>query len=123
MLNIKHKINFLYYIMFIYSWWIKRICLFAGGLFVMAGAVGFSIASVLGTTPISSISYSLTLITDINIGIITFIFNTVLIIIQIPILRHDFKSKVGFTLLIVFYSVILLIWHCILFHLFLMILH
>ena len=49
---------------------IKRSCLFVAGLFIMAFGVAFSIVSTLGTTPISSIAYSLVLITDINIDII-----------------------------------------------------
>ena len=72
---------------------IKRICLFTIGLFIMSLGVAFSIISMLGTTPISSISYSLTLITNINIGITTFIFNAALIFIQIIILRFRFRKK------------------------------
>ncbi|WP_410319976.1 YczE/YyaS/YitT family protein [Methanobrevibacter sp.] len=72
---------------------IKRICLFTVGLFIMSLGVAFSIISMLGTTPISSISYSLTLITNINIGITTFIFNVALIFIQIIILRSRFRKK------------------------------
>ena len=72
---------------------IRRICFFTVGLFIMSLGVAFSIASALGTTPISSISYSLALITNINIGITTFIFNAALIFIQLIILRSDFKKK------------------------------
>lgn len=71
----------------------KRICLFIMGLFIMSLGVAFSIISSLGTTPISSISYSLALITNINIGITTFIFNAALVILQIFILRSKFKKK------------------------------
>ena len=72
---------------------IKRICLFVCGLFIMSVGVAFSITSTLGTTPISSISYSLALITNINIGITTFIFNAALILIQFLILRKKFHKK------------------------------
>ena len=72
---------------------IKRICLFTAGLFIMSVGVAFSIVSTLGTTPISSISYSLALITNINIGITTFIFNAALIFIQFLILRSKFHKK------------------------------
>ena len=72
---------------------IKRICLFTVGLFIMSVGVAFSIVSMLGTTPISSISYSLTLITNINIGITTFLFNVALIFIHIIILRSRFRKK------------------------------
>ena len=72
---------------------IKRICSFVAGLFIMSLGVAFSIVSTLGTTPISSISYSLALITNINIGITTFIFNATLILVQFLILRRQFKRK------------------------------
>lgn len=72
---------------------IKRICLFVVGLFIMSVGVAFSITSTLGTTPISSISYALTLITNINIGITTFVFNAALILLQFLILRSKFQKK------------------------------
>lgn len=72
---------------------LKRICLFVVGLFIMAVGVAFSIVSTLGTTPISSIAYSLTLITHINIGITTFVFNAALILIQFLILRSRFHKR------------------------------
>lgn len=72
---------------------IKRICFFVLGLFIMAFGVAFSIKSTLGTTPISSIAYSLTLCTNIDIGITTFVFNAALVLIQIIILRSKFKAK------------------------------
>ena len=72
---------------------IKRICLFVGGLFIMSVGVAFSITSTLGTTPISSNSYSLTLITNINIAITTFLFNAALILIQFFILRSKFHKR------------------------------
>lgn len=71
----------------------KRICSFTIGLFIMSLGVAFSIISTLGTTPISSISYSLALITNINLGLTTFIFNVSLIFIQIIILRSNFRKK------------------------------
>ena len=59
----------------------------------MSFGVAFSIVSTLGTTPISSISYALVLITDINIGITTFVFNAALILLQFLILRSRFHKK------------------------------
>lgn len=73
--------------------WIKRIILFVGGLFVMSLGVGLSIKSGLGVTPISSIPYSLTLVSGVNIGITTIIFNAILVFLQIPILKKRFKAK------------------------------
>ncbi len=71
----------------------KRICLFVGGLFIMSLGVAFSITSTLGTTPVSSISYALALITNIDIGVTTFLFNAALILIQFLILRSKFHKK------------------------------
>lgn len=59
----------------------------------MSLGVAFSITSTLGTTPISSISYALALITGIDIGITTFVFNAALILIQFLILRSKFHKK------------------------------
>lgn len=59
----------------------------------MAHGVAFSIVSTLGTTPISSISYALALVSNIDIGITTFLFNAALILLQFLILRSRFKKK------------------------------
>lgn len=72
---------------------IRRIASFVIGLFIMSFGVAFSIVSTLGTTPISSISYALVLITDINIGITTFAFNAALILVQFLILRSRFHKR------------------------------
>lgn len=72
---------------------VKRILLFIFGLFIMAFGVSFSIVSTLGTTPISSIAYALVLITNVDIGITTFIFNAALILLQFLILRSGFHKK------------------------------
>ena len=76
-----------------YRGMIKRIILFVVGLFIMSLGVAFSIVSTLGTTPISSISYSLALITNVNIGITTFVFNAALILLQFLILHSQFHKK------------------------------
>jgi uncharacterized membrane protein YczE len=55
--------------------------------------VAFSIVSTMGTTPISSISYSLALITGIDIGITTFVFNAFLIVVQFLLLRSRFRKR------------------------------
>jgi uncharacterized membrane protein YczE len=72
---------------------VKRAGYFVVGLFIMSFGIAFSIASTLGTTPISSISYSLVLITGINIGITTFVFNAALIAVQFLILRSRFHKR------------------------------
>ena len=71
----------------------RRALSFTLGLFIMAFGVSFSIVSTLGTTPISSIAYALVLITNIDIGITTFVFNAALILVQFLILRSRFHKK------------------------------
>ena len=71
----------------------KRIFAFVFGLFVMAFGVSFSIASTLGTTPISSMAYALALVTNLSVGTTTFLFNAGLIVVQFLILRSQFNKK------------------------------
>ncbi|MEL7658126.1 MAG: DUF6198 family protein, partial [Bacillota bacterium] len=55
--------------------------------------VSFSIKANLGVSPVSSIPYSITLITGIEMGKATILFHIFLILLQIIILRKDFKVK------------------------------
>ena len=71
----------------------KRIFKFVFGLFVMSFGVAFSITSTLGTTPISSMAYALALITNLSVGMTTFLFNAGLILVQFLILRSQFNKK------------------------------
>ena len=71
----------------------KRIFTFVFGLFVMSFGVAFSITSTLGTTPISSLAYALALITNLSVGMTTFIFNAALIVVQFLILQSRFEKK------------------------------
>lgn len=71
----------------------KRVFTFVFGLFVMSFGVAFSITSTLGTTPISSMAYALALITNLSIGMTTFLFNAGLIVVQFLILRSQFNKK------------------------------
>lgn len=95
---------------------IRRICSFVIGLFIMSVGVAFSIYSTLGTTPISSISYALALITNINIGITTFVFNAALILMQLLILHSGFKKRGCFSSSTVCFLDISPIWHFTWFH-------
>ena len=67
------------------------ICLF-GQMFV-APCVAFTTKSALGTSPISSIPYSLSLILPaLSMGVWTIIFNYLLIFFQIAILKRNCKK-------------------------------
>ena len=71
----------------------KRLFNYIFGLFLITLGVAFSIKSNLGSTPVASITYALNLIFLIEIGISTIIFHTFLVIIELILLRRDFKIK------------------------------
>lgn len=71
----------------------KRIFNYFFGLFLITLGVGFSIKSNLGSTPVSTIPYTMDLIWGIEIGIATIIFHAILVGIELVLLRSDFKPK------------------------------
>lgn len=74
-----------------------RILLLALGIFIVALGVALSIRSYLGTSPISSLPYVLNLIVpNITVGTFTIMVNSLLVLIQVIILRN----KTGFEQLI-----------------------
>lgn len=60
------------------------------GLFIMSFGVSLSVKSNLGTTPISCIPNVISYASTLSLGMITIIFNVLLIIIQVIILRSEF---------------------------------
>ncbi|MHC1721846.1 MAG: YitT family protein [Aminipila sp.] len=71
---------------------LKRYILFILGLFVNALGVSLITKANLGTSPISSIPYTLSMGFPLTMGQFTFILNLVLIIGQIIFLRKDFQK-------------------------------
>lgn len=71
----------------------KRLFTYVLGLFIMTIGIGFSVKSDLGVSPVSSIPYTITLIAGIEMGKATILFHIILILMQIIILRKDFKMK------------------------------
>lgn len=63
------------------------------GLFIMTLGVSMSVKSNLGVSPVSSIPYTITCITGLEMGKATILFHIVLVILQIAILRKDFQAK------------------------------
>jgi uncharacterized membrane protein YczE len=63
------------------------------GLFIMSFGVALSVKSDLGTTPISCIPNVLKYALPLSLGTITIIFNLLLILIQVLILKKDFQRK------------------------------
>ncbi|HJJ46111.1 MAG TPA: DUF6198 family protein [Methanocorpusculum sp.] len=69
-----------------------RIFLFISGLYIMGLGVALSVAADLGTSPISSLPFVLSVVTPLSMGTITFIMNMVFVLLQILILKKDFKK-------------------------------
>lgn len=63
------------------------------GLFIMSFGVALSVISDLGTTPISCIPNVIKYAVTLSLGMITIIFNLILILIQVLILKSDFEKK------------------------------
>lgn len=61
------------------------------GLAIMAFGVAFSIKGNLGTSPISSVPYVISLFTPLTVGNATIFMHCVFIILQILILRKDYQ--------------------------------
>lgn len=70
----------------------KRYIIFLIGLFISAMGVSFITKADLGTSPISSIPYVLSLGFPLTLGNFTIIFNVLLVLLQIFILGRDFKK-------------------------------
>ena len=60
------------------------------GLSLMSLGIAFSIRSALGTTPISSLPYVLSLLTPLSVGTLMILLNLVFVGLQIAILRRRF---------------------------------
>lgn len=71
----------------------KRYLLFLAGLFINALGVSLVTKASLGTSPISSIPYVLSLNFPLTLGNFTIIFSILLILLQILILRKNFKIE------------------------------
>jgi uncharacterized membrane protein YczE len=69
----------------------KRILLYIFGIFIVSLGINISKLSGLGITPVSSVAYSIELITAIKLGTISIIVNIIFIALQAVILGKDFK--------------------------------
>ena len=69
---------------------LRRLLLLAAGLFIMAFGVAFSIKAGLGTSPISSLPYVLSLFTPLTVGTATITLHVTLILLQILLLRRRY---------------------------------
>lgn len=71
----------------------RRVFNYIFGLYLITLGVAFSIKSGLGSAPVSSIPYAMDLIWLINIGVATFIFHAILVVIEWILLKDNFKKK------------------------------
>lgn len=72
---------------------LKRYIIFAIGLFISSLGVSFVTKANLGTSPISSIPYVLSLGFKPTLGQFTFVFNMLLILLQFMILKKNFTKQ------------------------------
>lgn len=70
---------------------LRRCLLLVAGLFIMAFGVAFSIKAGLGTSPISSLPYVLSLFTPLTVGTATIALHVTLILLQILLLRRRYE--------------------------------
>ena len=73
--------------------YIVRFIVYIIGLFIMTLGVSMSVKSDLGVSPVSSIPYTITCIFGLEMSKATILFHIFLVIIQIFILRKEFKAK------------------------------
>ncbi|WP_296785808.1 YitT family protein [uncultured Methanobrevibacter sp.] len=71
----------------------RRVFSYIFGLYLITLGVAFSIKSGLGSAPVSSIPYAMNLIWNIEIGVATFLFHSLLVAIELILLKRDFKRK------------------------------
>ena len=73
--------------------WCKRYLFFLAGLFINSFGVSFITKAALGTSPISSVPYTLSLGFSPTLGMFTLYMSIVLILIQMLLLRKDFPRQ------------------------------
>jgi uncharacterized membrane protein YczE len=70
---------------------IKRCLLLALGLLIMAYGVSLSIKAGLGTSPISSLPYTISQLSPLSVGVATIAMHCSLILLQIILLRRNYS--------------------------------
>lgn len=71
----------------------KRYLVFTFAIIFTGLGVAFISSSELGTTPITSINYELSLHTPYSLGTITFIFNLIIMLLQFALLRKNERTR------------------------------
>ena len=70
---------------------IGRILIYLAGIVILAFGITLNTKTGLGVSPIISIPFSISALAGINLGTITFLFYTLLVLLQILLLGKDFK--------------------------------
>lgn len=70
-----------------------RLPMYFIGLFIMTIGIAVSVKSNLGVSPVSSIPYTITCVWGIEMGKATILFHCALVVIQIILMRRNFKIK------------------------------
>lgn len=68
-----------------------KLLFYFGGLIIMTLGVSLSVKSALGVSPISSIPYTITVVSGMDLGIATILFSIVVVLLQILLLRKKYK--------------------------------
>ena len=71
---------------------LKRYLFFLAGLFILALGVAISTKADLGTSPVSSVPFVLSLACPLSMGTITFLMHILFILLQILLLRSDYQK-------------------------------
>jgi len=80
--------------------WARRLLIYIFGLFLLSLGVAFSIKSGLGVSPVTSFPYALSLVLDLDVGLMSTIVFSFYVLLQILLLRRDFQLKNLFQLVI-----------------------
>mgnify|MGYP001519677818 FL=1 len=71
----------------------RRYFLFLVSLFVNAFGIAFITRAMLGTSPITSVTYVLSMFTPLSMGVWTIILNILFVVLELPLMtRADLKS-------------------------------
>ena len=71
----------------------QRLAMYFLGLLIITCGIAISVKSNLGVTPVSSIPYTMTCVLGLEMGKATILFHSLLVCVQILILRRNFEWK------------------------------
>lgn len=69
----------------------ERIAAYLGGLLLLALGIGASVRSNLGSSPVASVPYMISLLSGLELGLTTILWQSFLVLLQILILRREFR--------------------------------